>query len=246
MKNQPIYLLSIISVLLLIFNIWNLNSFGDEYKVKKREFSMPQESARKINEDCGLDIDCIEKRCEEIYLDDTFFNIRCTATVKKKKKGKIPPKKHEIPNSKWTIHNSTSAMDDSDTVFLKLLAENSIKNWINDTSLPFLIIRCLENKTDVYINTGVSANPELGLYNQFTVRIRFDDKKAFKQRWSESTDGKAMFAPKPIALAREINKSSRMLFQFTPYNSDPQIVEFDVENVEDFLKEVASTCNWKL
>ena len=73
-----------------------------------------------------------------------------------------------------------------------------------------------------------------------------DNNKPFKQRWSESTNNEALFAPKSIALARKINKSDTMIFEFTPYHSNSQLAEFDVRGLEPYLKELSKTCNWNL
>lgn len=146
---------------------------------------------------------------------------------------------------KWRIFRSTSAMDDSKTVVVELTAENFIKGWLSEYS-PVLVIRCKENKTELYIRTGMSSDPEYGLYNEHTVRIRLDDGKPFKQRWSDSTDNEALFAPKSIALAKDIAKSKKMLFEFTPFSSSPQTVEFDVQGLMPHLEELAKTCNWKI
>ncbi len=75
---------------ILIFNVYCLETLGDEYQIEKREFSMSQEQVEKIYEKCGPDVSCMEKECKEIYLDDTFFNIRCYATIREYQKEKSP------------------------------------------------------------------------------------------------------------------------------------------------------------
>ena len=151
-----------------------------------------------------------------------------------------------ISKGKWDLSYSVSPMDDSRTVVLKLDAENVIQGWPDNTELPYMIIRCKENKTELYIRTGMSAMPEYGLYNENTVRIRVDDNKPYKERWSESTDNEALFAPNAIGLAKKLNKAERMLFEFTPYNSNSQLAEFDVRGLNYYLSEIADTCNWKI
>ncbi|HML94178.1 MAG TPA: type VI secretion system-associated protein TagO [Thermodesulfobacteriota bacterium] len=146
---------------------------------------------------------------------------------------------------KWQISRDHSSMDDSKRVVLGLPAENIISGYLQ-TYQPTLIIRCQENKTDLYVNIGVSPNPELGLYNQHTVRIRLDDGKPFSERWSQSTSGDTLFAPQPIALARKMVSANKMLFEFVPYNSNAQIAEFDIWGLKPYLTELSETCNWKI
>ena len=123
-----------------------------------------------------------------------------------------------------------------------------VKQWVGNKGIYYPNDSCKSCKLNaqVYINIGVSVNPELGLYNKFTVRIRLDDNKLFKQRWSESTNGEALFAPSSILLAKKINKSKTMLVEFTPYSSNSQLAEFNVRGLEPYLKELANTCKWKL
>lgn len=146
----------------------------------------------------------------------------------------------------WHISRSKSEMDDSKTIFVYLEAANEIEDLLKKTHRPTLVIRCLENKTEVIVHTEVTANPELGLYNEYSVRIRFDSGKPIKQRWSGSTNNEALFAPQPIKLAKQINNSEKMLFEFVPFQMGPQIVEFNVKGLESYLNEIAEACNWKL
>src|SRR5690349_10122956 len=107
-------------------------------------------------------------------------------------------------HGKWVEANHISSMDDSPAVTLSLRAEHPISGWPSKTQVPTLVIRCLEKKTDVIVETGFAAQPELGRYKEHTVRIRLDNGKATHQLWEESTDNKALFAPQSVQLAKEI------------------------------------------
>lgn len=148
-------------------------------------------------------------------------------------------------SGKWQVSRDHSQMDDSKRVVLVLPADNTISGYLK-TYQPLLVIRCQENKTDLYVDIGVSPNPELGLYNQHTIRLRLDEGKPFKERWSQATSGDALFAPQPIGLARKMVKGERMLFEFVPYNSNAQIAEFDIRGLKPYLAELSETCNWKI
>jgi len=56
------------------------------------------------------------------------------------------------PTDRWMVNESTSQMDDSPFVALSLKAENEIKGWL-ESSIPTLVIRCLEGKIEMYIDT---------------------------------------------------------------------------------------------
>ena len=149
-------------------------------------------------------------------------------------------------HSKWEFSSGTSKMDDSTKKYATLYSEDYAVGWPSYKEKLELIIRCQENKTEIYIDLGMQPDNAYGRYNQSKVRIRLDKNKAFSEYWSESTDGKALFAPKSIQLAKKINKADSMYFEFTPFNSDPQIIEFDVRGLTPYLEKIAKTCNWKL
>ena len=60
------------------------------------------------------------------------------------------------------------------------------------------------------------------------MRVRFDDAGAERQRWSQSTDNEALFAPNAVQMARNIAKAKTLRFEFTPFNASPVIATFDV------------------
>ncbi len=152
----------------------------------------------------------------------------------------------DTTTTKWIKIDSESEMDDSPQVLLVLYADNEITDWLKKKHKPMLAITCIENKTSVAIIPETSASPEVGLYEKYTVRIRLDKNKPIKQRWREANTSDALKAPNAISLARQINKSEKMLFEFNAFNSGSQIIEFDVRGLEPYLKELADTCNWKL
>jgi len=140
--------------------------------------------------------------------------------------------------SKWVRSIDKSLLDDSKIVALSLAAEIPVQGWLN-TVTPRLIIRCKENETSVYVNTGMSASVEL---NGHTVRIRLGTKPAVTEKWEESTDNKALFSPSPIDFARRIAATTSLIFEFTPFSANPVVTRFDVRGLK--LDEISATCNW--
>lgn len=149
------------------------------------------------------------------------------------------------PVTGWHVSTGVSEMDGSPTVSLSLSAEGEIQGWM-ESRTPMLYIRCRENKTDVYVVTGMQANPEYGLFNEASVRVRLDDRPPTRQRWGESTSGDALFAPRPIAFARDLARAERLSFEFTPFNSSPQTVHFQLEGLSPLLPQVADACGWSV
>jgi len=95
---------------------------------------------------------------------------------------------------KWRLIKSKSQFDDSQTVVLSLLAENTIRGWLI-TSIPVLFLRCQEKRTEAYIATGMPASVETGGMDFHTVRVRFGDEAAVVTAMSNLRTTNPSFSP---------------------------------------------------
>jgi hypothetical protein len=82
------------------------------------------------------------------------------------------------PQDNWQLKIDYFGMNGSKTVALPLAAENTIQGPVAFRK-PSLIIRCHENKTDLYVATGMAAAVETDfegdLSGDHTVRIHLDN-----------------------------------------------------------------------
>jgi hypothetical protein len=145
----------------------------------------------------------------------------------------------------WSVEEDESEMDGSPTVVLSINSTAMISGWLKTTT-PTLVVRCLEHKTDVYVVTGMSAQPELGSYNEYTVQIRLDEHRPITRHWSESTDNEALAAPDAVAFSRRLLKTNSMLFRFTPFKSSEATAKFSLIGLPRYLPKVAKACGWNL
>ncbi len=107
-----------------------------------------------------------------------------------------------------------------------------------------MVIRCQENKTEVYVVTGTTASVEYAT-DSHTVRLRFDDEKPITQHWSESTDSKALFAPNAILLAKQLSDHNKFTFEFTPFQGNPAIAVFELDGISKHIGKVEKACGWQ-
>lgn len=145
----------------------------------------------------------------------------------------------------WQVSIDTSPMDDSRTVILSLVANESIRAWPSETHTPTLMIRCKEHETDLYVVNGAQPNVEYGETDAATVRLRLDSAAAYSQLWNKSTDGVALFARNPVILAKRLSAASMLTYQFTPFNSAPVTTTFTLDGLAGQLSQVATACGWK-
>ena len=151
------------------------------------------------------------------------------------------------PTRKWTMLRSRSSFDDSPTVELQLKAEAPISGWPGVTRTPTLILRCNEHKIDALISIGMRAKTSFGEYGRdlgTSTRGRYDKGEVFEYLMPKSTDGQAFFFPKPIEEIKYMMKHSPLVLEFTPFNSNPVEMRFEIAGVLEAIKPLREACSW--
>jgi hypothetical protein len=115
----------------------------------------------------------------------------------------------------------------------ELPAERSIAVW-NDTVTPVLVVRCSKGRVDTFVYTNSAARIESEDDNH-TVRLVFDGQEGTHQRWPDSIEHDALFAPDGRALAVRLSSAQSFRFTFTPHNADPATALFDVRGLGEKL-----------
>jgi type VI secretion system protein VasI len=141
--------------------------------------------------------------------------------------------------TRWKIALSKSPMDDSRTVVLSLTADASVPVWLKSVT-PMLVLRCKERILDTYVVTNTAAMVESSDYR--TVRLRFDGATAERQGWPESNDHSALFAPEPEVFLDRLRKTSKLIFQFEPFNAAPVIVGFHTGGLNSRISQLLAAC----
>jgi Type VI secretion system VasI, EvfG, VC_A0118 len=136
---------------------------------------------------------------------------------------------------RWTANRKQS-------VAYELEADQQVRVWTTHVR-PALVIRCLNRRTEVFVFTETPSKLESsdGLHS---VKLRFDDAPASDQRWPDSAEHDALFAPDGAALARRISSAHHLRFGFSPHNADPVQVDFDLRDAATVVSHVAKTCGW--
>jgi hypothetical protein len=106
---------------------------------------------------------------------------------------------------------------------------------------PMLVVRCLAKKTDVFVYTETAARIESEDENH-TVGLAFDDNPSSVERWPDSEEHDALFAPDPAAFASRLASARHLRFTFTPHNAQPVAVNFNLQGVDTVVESVRKTC----
>ena len=79
------------------------------------------------------------------------------------------------------------------SVAFELAADHDVPVWMRRVQ-PLLVVRCLAHKADVFVFTDSPARIEPEDENH-TVRVAFDDETGTTERWMDSEEHDALFAP---------------------------------------------------
>ena len=128
-------------------------------------------------------------------------------------------------------------------VAYELEADQQVKVWTTAVR-PLLVVRCLGRKTEVFVYTETPARLESADENH-TVSLALDRSQESAERWPDSEEHDALFAPDGTSLARRLSTASHLRFGFTPHNAPPVAVDFDLTGADTVVSKVASTCGWR-
>jgi len=128
-------------------------------------------------------------------------------------------------------------------VAFELPAENKVQAWTTQVE-PVLVVRCMARRVEAFVYTATPARIE-PQDEDHTVAIAFDDEPQSAERWPDSAEHDALFAPDGEAFARRIAGARTLRFGFTPHNARPVTVHFNVEGLRGLLEPAARQCGWK-
>ena len=126
------------------------------------------------------------------------------------------------------------------SVAFELESIEQVPVWTT-TVRPMLVVRCLAKKTDVFVYTETAARIESDDENH-TVGLAFDDKPSSVERWPDSEEHDALFAPDPAVFASRLASARHLRFTFTPHNAQPVAVNFNLQGVDTVVESVRKTC----
>lgn len=147
--------------------------------------------------------------------------------------GAPPPAWSTRHQSRWISNHRKSAA-------FELESTQPVPVWMKQVR-PTLVVRCMDRRTDVFVYTDTAARLEEQDENH-TVRVAFDGDEGAHERWPDSVEHDALFAPDGKAMARRILASSQMRFTFSPHNAAPVTATFEVSGLRELLAPIAKRC----
>ena len=156
-----------------------------------------------------------------------------------------PTVKCEQTDSRWESSIKTSQMDDSQSVFLTLEADEPVIGSLSNTNALYLIIRCVENTTSLILShSGLMFSD---IQDRDVVRYRVDDQPPREARMSESTSNRALGlwnGGQSIPVIKSMLDAQKFLVRFVPVSRNPIEASFSIAGLAEEITPLRETCGW--
>ncbi len=145
------------------------------------------------------------------------------------------------PTPVWSSRNQARWITNARrNAAFELEANMPVAVWMKQVR-PTLVVRCMDKRTDVFVYTDSAARIEEQDENH-TVRVAFDDEAGAHERWPDSVEHDALFAPDGKAMAARLVAARQLRFTFSPHNAAPVTATFEVAGLGELLAPIAKRC----
>jgi hypothetical protein len=148
-----------------------------------------------------------------------------------------------VVTPKWSSNPTAWVGGERHSAAFELAAINKVQVWMRQVR-PMLVVRCRASVAEVFVFTDSPARMEPQDGNH-SVRIRLDSNPEVAERWPDSAEHDALFAPDGGAFLRQLVRAQRLEFGFSPHNASPTAASFDVTGLIEHLAAAAKQCGWK-
>jgi TonB family protein len=143
---------------------------------------------------------------------------------------------------RWILETTGSRADSSFGALLHVSASSGIESSVSHTR-PELVIRCQRGNLAVYMMPGTRAQPEPDVpANRRSIRLLFDDQRAFSELWLQGENAQALFSMEPSRMIDRMLVSHRLQFEFIPLNEKPVTIDFDIAGLLTASAPVVLAC----
>jgi hypothetical protein len=144
------------------------------------------------------------------------------------------------PAPVWSSTHQSRWVSQGRGAAFELEANQPVSVWTKRVR-PLLVVRCVDRRTDVFVYTESAARIEEQDENH-TVRVAMDGEAPLYERWPDSVEHDALFAPDGQAFARRLVSARQMTFSFMPHNAATATATFEVAGLRELLTPIAKRC----
>lgn len=144
------------------------------------------------------------------------------------------------PEPRWNNANRDWVGNQRHAVAFELRAMNKVQAW-QHVAHPTLVVRCVSKRVEAFVFIESAAQLEARDENH-SVRVQFDNGPQSAERWADSDEHDALFAPDGAAFTRRLMSARTLQFGYTPHNSPRATVEFHVAGLRQLVGPAAKAC----
>ena len=144
------------------------------------------------------------------------------------------------PSTGWIENSSAWTGGLRRSIAFEVASRNETPVWMK-TVRPVLVVRCVKGRTDVFVVTDSAVAMETQ-DEDHTVRLSLDDEAGRTERWPDSTQHDALFAPNGARFAAQLEQARTLRFGYTPHNASPVVAHFDVAGLGDKFAGIKAAC----
>ena len=148
-----------------------------------------------------------------------------------------------VPVSTWSPANREWLLNAKKGAAFELRSDNRVAIW-QGIAQPMLVIRCDAGKMQTFVYTASAIQMEAQDENH-TVRVSFDGEPESTERWADSAEHDALFAPDGVAFAHRLSTAQTLRVSYTPHNAPRAVAHFQVAGLAETLHPAAKQCGWK-
>jgi hypothetical protein len=145
--------------------------------------------------------------------------------------------------SKWKANNRDWLLNAKRGIAFELPALKKVGIW-QGISQPMLVVRCDAGRIQTFVYTASAIQMEATDENH-TVRVSFDGEPEAIERWADSPEHDALFAPDAAAFARRLTTAQTLTVSYTPHNAARAVAEFQTHGLNELVAPAAKQCGWK-
>ena len=120
---------------------------------------------------------------------------------------------------------------------------NKVAIW-QSIAQPILVVRCEAGRMQTFVYTASALQME-AIDENHAVKISFDGEPESNERWADSSEHDALFAPDAAAFTRRLAASQTFKISYTPHNASRVVAQFQTHGLSDLIEPAAKQCGWK-
>ena len=149
---------------------------------------------------------------------------------------------HASVNAGYT--SNVDLMTDETKIRITHDSITKVSNSIGVQEPATIVIRC-DFKNDKTINLDAYIKTPSYNSDNNKVGLRWDSGEPIRTSWNESTSGTSLFNRDPKKFINKLLESNTLVFQWSPYQSIPQAVKFDLIQMKtDIIQAKTEGCEY--